>query len=227
MPPVTDAPEDTESAFRPSYELFPLAKRVLTLVLKDGGEDKAAEAVAIVEMCFWKMAEQPDIRRQLIALNPRLKPKNERATPSAVVSASAIKGLTSAELFIPAETAASAGAHALDRSMYLLTLLLLNAEDIDGAQHFAKALASSSILLATIMTYQHSSMLQFSVLPVSLKLLDLLWAAVDDGEAMVNKVKAIQFWSGTNFKHLAKRISDDAPDVYMNWPHVKATYIEQ
>ncbi|KAJ2883572.1 hypothetical protein IWW38_005529, partial [Coemansia aciculifera] len=226
MPPVTDTPEDTKSAFRPSYELFPLAAQVLKLALHDGSEDKVAEAVDIISVCFRAMARHLNTRRPTISLNPRLKSRGKLEAPLTDLSDSAIKGLASAKAFKPDEAPASANAHALERSTYLLTLLLLNHGGINGAKHFVKSLASSSIILKSAVALVKPEMALFSTVPVTLKLLNLLWAAVDDGEAMVGDVRAEHIWSKVDFKHLAKRISDDSPDMHMTWPYVKATYIE-
>ncbi|KAJ2742416.1 hypothetical protein GGI20_004505 [Coemansia sp. BCRC 34301] len=228
MASVADTPDDAEPAFRPNYELHPLAKLVLNSVLGVGGEDRAAQVVALVQMCFWDMATQPDVRRQLIALNPRLVQKGGRpVVTEAKTPFDAIKSVTSGELYISAESTASASAYALDRSMCLMTLLLTRSEDSESVRQFAKALALSRIFLSTILTYVSPSMSQFAGLPTSLKLLGLLWTAVDNGEAMVGEVKAAQVWASTSFSRLARRLSDDAPEVYMTWPHVQATYLGQ
>ncbi|KAJ2005486.1 hypothetical protein GGI04_002227 [Coemansia thaxteri] len=226
LPPATNAACDTESAFRPSSELYPLAKQVLLFTLGDGSPDAVAEVTSLVEDCLWSMAEEPDVRRQLIALKPRLIPKEERPAASATgVNFAAIKHVSSGGLHIPAEAVASAAAYAMDRSFYLLAILLTRDSDSDGVKRFTAELAHSRIILATLMTYVGESMRQFPTIPVARELLTVLWAAVDNGEAVVNGTKAAQIWASVSFNPLAMRLSTQAPEEYMNWPYVQTMFL--
>ncbi|KAJ2753658.1 hypothetical protein GGI19_002970 [Coemansia pectinata] len=226
MPSIAGVADDTESKFRPSFELYPLAKLVLQSVLGDSDQDRTAKVALLIAECFWAMAEKPDVRRQPIARLPPLIPKDQRLTTLAAgVSFDTIMHVTSGAVHAPEEPAASAAAYALDRSMQLLTLLLVNSDDKISTTQLATELAQSRILLDTILTYTGPSMLPFSALPISLKLLAVLWAAVDNGEAMVGSVNAAQLWSGINFNKLALRLDSHAPKEYMLWPYVQCTYV--
>ncbi|KAJ2388719.1 hypothetical protein H4S02_002731 [Coemansia sp. RSA 2611] len=172
------------------------------------------------------MAEKPDIRHKKISAKPQLTPKEQRPTESATeVSFDAIKHTASGSLYVPAEFAASASAYALDRSMKLLALLLLNSEDNVGVKRLAISLGKSRAFLDAVLAYVGPSMLQFLTLPTALKLLDMLWAAVGSGEAMVGNVSAARLWDGMDFNRLALRLDNRAPKERMGWLHVLSTYI--
>ncbi|KAJ2421570.1 hypothetical protein GGF41_003821 [Coemansia sp. RSA 2531] len=226
MPSIAGKADDAESKFRPSFELYPLAKLVLQSVLGDGDQDWIAKVASLITECFWTMAEKPDTVRQPIALLPPLIPKDQRLTTfTAGVSLEIIVHVTSSAVHEPDEPAASAAAYALDRSMRLLTLLLINSDDKNSVKQLAAKLAQSRVLLDTILTYAGPSMLSFSALPITLKLLAVLWAAVDNGEAMVENANAAQLWSGINFNKLALRLDSHAPREYMHWSYVQSAFI--
>ncbi|KAJ2116333.1 hypothetical protein IW146_001620 [Coemansia sp. RSA 922] len=226
MPSIAGKADDAESKFRPSFELYPLAKLVLQSVLGDGDQDWIAKVASLITECFWTMAEKPDTIRQPIALLPPLIPKDQRLTTfNAGVSLEVIVHVTSSAVHEPDEPAASAAAYALDRSMRLLTLLLINSDDKNSVKQLAAKLAQSRVLLDTILTYAGPSMLSFSALPITLKLLAVLWAAVDNGEAMVEGANAAQLWSGINFNKLALRLDSHAPREYMHWSYIQSAFI--
>ncbi|KAJ2338238.1 hypothetical protein GGH92_007263, partial [Coemansia sp. RSA 2673] len=56
-------------------------------------------------------------------------------------------------------------------------------------------------------------------------LLAVLWAAVDNGEAMVEGANAAQLWSGINFNKLALRLDSHAPREYMHWSYIQSAFI--
>ncbi|KAJ2488096.1 hypothetical protein IWW37_004984 [Coemansia sp. RSA 2050] len=227
MPSIAHVDGNSESTFRPSCELYPLAMRVWQHVLADGDEDATKRVTKLIVECFWKMAEKPDIRHKPISLKPQLTPKEQRPAVSATeVNFDAIKHATSGSLHVPAEFAASAGAYALSRSMQLLALLLVSSVDNVSVKQLATSLGKSRAFLDTILAYAGSSMLQFSSLPTALKLLDVLWAAVDNGEAMVGSVSAARLWDGMDFNRLALRLDSHAPKERMGWLHVLSTYIQ-
>ncbi|KAJ1818210.1 hypothetical protein LPJ60_004437 [Coemansia sp. RSA 2675] len=226
MPSIAYTDGDSQSTFRPSCELFPLAMLVWQSALADGDEDTTKRVTKLIVACFWKMAEKPDIRHKKISAKPQLTPKEQRPTESATeVSFDAIKHTASGSLYVPAEFAASASAYALDRSMKLLALLLLNSEDNVGVKRLAISLGKSRAFLDAVLAYVGPSMLQFLTLPTALKLLDVLWAAVGSGEAMVGNVSAARLWDGMDFNRLALRLDNRAPKERMGWLHVLSTYI--
>ncbi|KAJ2764704.1 hypothetical protein IWQ56_004387, partial [Coemansia nantahalensis] len=104
LAPLPSPSGDSDAQFRPGAEVYPLARRVLLLGLGDG-DAQATDAVArVIVDCMWAIGEEPDVRRSLIALKPRLIPKEQR--PSAAdtsVSEDTVLQTTSGSLHIPAE----------------------------------------------------------------------------------------------------------------------------
>ncbi|KAJ2822298.1 hypothetical protein IWW50_004271 [Coemansia erecta] len=206
---------DAEAAFRPAAEVYPLARRVVAALARSAGPPAAAQAVGAQ---LWAVAEEPDVRRNLIALKPRLIPKEHRpAASQKSVSQETVLQTTSGSLHIPAEAAASAAAYALDRSVYLLGLLAASAEkDCDAGvlKDVVACLARSRTLLAVLMVAVGDSMRQFATLGATRELLASLWAAGDDEEV-------VRVWAGVNFYVLAQRLNSQLPEEFTTWSEIK------
>ncbi|KAJ2692005.1 hypothetical protein H4R19_006240, partial [Coemansia spiralis] len=219
LSPLPSPSGDADSQFRPAAEVYPLALRVVLLGLGDSGAAAATDAVAnaIVD-CMWAISEEPDVRRHLIALKPRLIPKEQRPSAGETsVSEDTVLQTTSASLHIGAEAAASAAAYALERSVGLLGLLAARADSDPRIQRLAVALAHSRALLAVLMIAVGDSMRQFGTLAPTRELLNTLCAVAEaDGAA------TSQLWMGVNFYTLAQRLNSQLPEEYTTWAEIQA-----
>ncbi|KAJ2725399.1 hypothetical protein GGI07_001278 [Coemansia sp. Benny D115] len=217
MAPLAQSTTDSDSSFRPGAEIYPLVRRILQLAIGEDSQTVDATSKAI-ESCMWDICEEPDIRRSLIALKPRLIPKEQRpAAQDMNDSHEAVLHLTSGSLHIPAEAIASAGAYALDRTVYFLGLLS-NAYDRDEKiDSLLVKLAYSRVFMATLMTAVGETMRQFPSFPTVRELLNALWALVvsREGDAAEN------VWIGTNFYALAQRLNTHAPEEFISWETVQ------
>ncbi|KAJ1642267.1 hypothetical protein LPJ64_005873 [Coemansia asiatica] len=226
MPVFAHSATDGESQFRPGAEIFPLAKRILQLVLGDGMDHaRILQASNIIEHCMWTICEEPDVRRNLIALKPRLIPKEQRPAPNETgASHEIVLQTTSGSLHIPSEAVASAAAYALDRSVYLLGLLATGSMDIAGIKSLFLVLANSRVFLATLMTAVGDSMRQFATLSTTRELLGTLWAISDHGSTKVEDsgLTTEQVWTGINFFALAQRLNSQLPEEFMSWTQVQS-----
>ncbi|KAI8324526.1 hypothetical protein GQ54DRAFT_302517 [Martensiomyces pterosporus] len=227
LPPLAPNAADSDSAFRPGAELHPITKRLLLLSLEGNANstsagDCAREIASLIDGCMWDIAEEPDVRRNLIALKPRLIPKEQRPAATATgVSHEAVVMTTSGALHITAEAYASSAAYALDRCVYLLGLLVTRAQEdaaaSAGIRLLCLNLAHSRVFLATLLTAIGDSMRQFATLPTTRELLNALWAVADGGDAEVGGMKISQTWTGVNFLTLAQRINAQTPEEYTTW----------
>ncbi|KAJ2558248.1 hypothetical protein EV175_000884 [Coemansia sp. RSA 1933] len=220
-PHLAAAATDGDS-FRPGAEVYPIARRVLQLALGSGNSSSSAlgidKTVQLIEQSFWTISEEPDVRRNLIALKPRLIPKEQRpAANETSMSQETIMHTTSGSLHIPAEATASAAAYALDRCVCLLAMLVANESSDARTRDLAIQLAHSRVFMATLMITVGDSMRQFATLTTTRDLLNSLWRASSDGEAVVGGVKTSQVWTGVNFYTLAQRLSIQAPEEYTTW----------
>ncbi|KAJ2545678.1 hypothetical protein GGF49_000187 [Coemansia sp. RSA 1853] len=207
LEPLTPT-DTTENAFRPGAELYPLARHILELACEQLGSSNVA---SLIEAQMWAVGEEPDVRRSLIALKPRLIPKEQRpaATPRNVTQET-VEMTTSGSLHIVAETTASRAAYALDRSVYVLGLIAARA---DGLEDMVHKLACSRVLLAVLMVAVGDSMRQFATLAATRELLCALWTN-DEGVAQV--------WARVNFYTLAQRLNSQVPDEFTTWADVQA-----
>ncbi|KAJ1990465.1 hypothetical protein GGI26_004666 [Coemansia sp. RSA 1358] len=211
---------ENDMSFRPGAEVYPLAQRVLQLAL---GASNANDSVAaarkvtkLIEDCMWSISEEPDVRRNLIALKPRLIPKEQRpAATEKHTSQETIIQTTSGHLHIPTEAIASGAAYALDRSVYLLGVLLTS--DDARTKDLAVHLSHSRVFLAALMVTIGDSMRQFPTLSTTRELLNTLWSASDGGEAILDGIKTSQIWLGVNFFTLAQRLNSQTPEEYVTW----------
>ncbi|KAJ2308013.1 hypothetical protein IWW55_000677 [Coemansia sp. RSA 2706] len=212
LAPLTPVSASDDAPFRPGAELYPLARRLLEQSLQASGA--VERVVKLVEAQLWSISEEPDVRRNLIALKPRLIPKDQRpAATSKSMTHEVVLQTTSGHLHIASEAAASAAAYALDRSVYLLGLV---AEHADGAVHeLAAKLAQSRVLLAVLMVAVGDSMRQFATLAATRELLTKLWAAGDEAEVQ-------RVWAGVNFYTLAQRLNSQLPEEFTTWAEIQA-----
>ncbi|KAJ2501285.1 hypothetical protein GGH96_002090 [Coemansia sp. RSA 1972] len=207
LEPLTPT-DTTENAFRPGAELYPLARHMLVLACEQLGSSCVA---SLIEAQMWTVGEEPDVRRSLIALKPRLIPKEQRpAATTRNVTLETVAMTTSASLHIAAEATASRAAYALDRSVYVLGLI---AARVDGLVDMVHKLACSRILLAVLMVAVGDSMRQFATLAATRELLCALWTN-DEGVARV--------WAGVNFYALAQRLNSQLPEEFTTWADVQA-----
>ncbi|KAJ1795747.1 hypothetical protein LPJ56_007295 [Coemansia sp. RSA 2599] len=225
MPAFAHSATDGESPFRPGAEIFPLAKRILLLMLGDDVDRaRTLQVSGMIESCMWTICEEPDVRRNLIALKPRLIPKEQRpAANETSASHEIVLQTTSGSLHIPSEAVASAAAYALDRSVYLLGLLATRSDEDAGIGSLFLALANSRAFLATLMTAVGDSMRQFATLSTTRELLNTLWAISDHGSAKVEEggLATGQVWTGINFFTLAQRLNSQLPEEFMTWSQVQ------
>ncbi|KAJ2516670.1 hypothetical protein H4217_004440 [Coemansia sp. RSA 1939] len=226
-PTPHSATTENDSSFRPGAEIYPLARRVLQIALGPGsgsGSALGAKKVAqLIGQCMWSTSEEPDVRRNLIALKPRLIPKEQRpAANETNMSQDTILQTTSGSLHIPAEAIASAAAYALDRCVCLLGILVAQEGSDALIQDLAVQLSHSRIFMATLMTTIGDSMRQFATLSATRELLNALWKASSDGEAIVSGLKISQVWLGINFHALAQRLNSQAPDEYTTWGFIQS-----
>ncbi|KAJ1810563.1 hypothetical protein LPJ77_000813 [Coemansia sp. RSA 2523] len=208
LEPLTPT-ETAENAFRPSAELYPLARHMLVLACEQLGSSCVA---SLIEAQMWSVGEEPDVRRSLIALKPRLIPKEQRpAATTRNVTQETVEMTTSGSLHIVAETTASRAAYALDRSVYVLGLVAARVDG--GLLDMVHELARSRVLLAVLMVAVGDSMRQFATLAATRELLCALWTN-DDGVARV--------WAGVNFYALAQRLNSQLPEEFTTWADVQA-----
>ncbi|KAJ1730591.1 hypothetical protein LPJ61_002931 [Coemansia biformis] len=223
LAPLSSAASDGDALFRPAAEVYPLARRVLLLGLGDGGAHAAAAVAKAIENCMWAVSEEPDVRRNLIALKPRLIPKEQRpAATETSTSEDTVLQTTSGSLHIPAESVASAAAYALDRSVYLIGLLAVRANENPCLKRAAVALAHSRAFLAVLMIAVGDSMRQFTALSATRELLSALWTLTDAGSDEIDGVTVRQAWAGVNFCALAQRLNSQLPEEYTTWAHIQA-----
>ncbi|KAJ2698896.1 hypothetical protein FB645_005493 [Coemansia sp. IMI 203386] len=226
MPVFAHSATDGESPFRPGAELFPLTRRLLHLMLGDGQDiTRILQVCNLIENCMWIICEEPDIRRNLIALKPRLIPKEQRpAANDTSTSHDTVLQTTSGSLHIPSEAVASAAAYALDRSVYLLGLLVTRSGDTAGTRSLFVALANSRVFLATLMTAVGDSMRQFATLSTTRELLNALWNIADQGNAKIGDdgLSTEQVWTGVNFFTLAQRLNSQLPEEFMTWTQIQS-----
>ncbi|KAJ2659568.1 hypothetical protein IWW48_003407 [Coemansia sp. RSA 1200] len=226
-PTPHSATTESDSSFRPGAEIYPLARHVLQIALGPGsgsGSALGAKKVAqLIGQCMWSTSEEPDVRRNLIALKPRLIPKEQRpAANETNMSQDTILQTTSGSLHIPAEAVASAAAYALDRCVCLLGILVAQEGSDAQIQDLAVQLSHSRIFMATLMTTIGDSMRQFATLSATRELLNALWKASSDGEAIVDGLKISQVWLGVNFHALAQRLNSQTPDEYITWGFIQS-----
>ncbi|KAJ2648308.1 hypothetical protein IWW40_004061 [Coemansia sp. RSA 1250] len=219
LPPLTPISGDGEAPFRPGAEIYPLVVIVLQIALQD--HDPQAVA-SWIEKQLWEISEEPDVRRHLIALKPRLIPKEHRpAASDKRMSQETVLQTTSASLHIATESQASAAAYALDRSVYLLGLLVSRSDSaLYGA--LAARLAQSRVLLHVLMVAVGDSMRQFATLAATRELLTSLWAAANNGNAQVDGISVERVWSGVNFYTLAQRLNSQLADEFTTWADIQA-----
>ncbi|KAJ1953943.1 hypothetical protein EC988_002711 [Linderina pennispora] len=212
------ASTDPDPEFKPAGELFPLAKTIFdTAVHAD-----ALNTAKLVESMLWAVAEEPDVRRNLIALKPRLIPKDQRPQPTPNVSHEAVFATTSGSLHITVEARASAAAYALERNVSILNLLLPTVSMDDPCWHTVVAYwAHSRLFLAGVMTGICDSMRQFTTLGVVRELFAALWKQTGDGELVVEGVAVKRVWTAVNFYPLAQRLSNQVSEEYTTWEAVQ------
>ncbi|KAJ1771495.1 hypothetical protein LPJ74_002315 [Coemansia sp. RSA 1843] len=218
---------DSDASFRPGAEIYPLARRVLKLALDStsGSENILGieRTSQLIGQCMWTICEEPDVRRNLIALKPRLIPKEQRpAAKETSMSQDTILQTTSGSLHITAEAVASSAAYALDRCVYLLGMLVAKESSDVQTRKLAVQLSHSRVFMATLMTTIGDSMRQFATLSATRDLLNTLWKASGNGEAVVEGVKISQVWTGVNFYTLAQRLSSQAPEEYTTWEYIQS-----
>ncbi|KAJ2851338.1 hypothetical protein IWW36_001235 [Coemansia brasiliensis] len=219
LPPLTPLSGDGEAPFRPGAEIYPLVSAVLQTALQDYEPQIVA---SWIEKQLWEISEEPDVRRHLIALKPRLIPKEHRpAASDKRMSQETVLQTTSASLHISTESQASAAAYALDRSVYLLGLLVSRSDSaLYGA--LAARLAQSRVLLHVLMVAVGDSMRQFATLAATRELLTSLWAASNNGSSQVDGISVERVWSGVNFYTLAQRLNSQLTEEFTTWSDVQA-----
>ncbi|KAJ1936356.1 hypothetical protein FBU59_005080 [Linderina macrospora] len=212
------APSDPEPEFKPANEIFPLAKLLLDMAVRAD----ALNAAKLVENTLWDVAEEPDVRRNLIALKPRLIPKDQRPLSTSNTSHEAVSAITSGSLHISTEARASAAAYALERNVSILNILLPLVSMEDPNWHKTIVYwVHSRLFLAGVMTAICDSMRQFSTLGVVRELFAALWHAAKDGELAVDGIAVKRTWSAVNFCPLAMRLSNQVNEEYMTWEMVQ------
>ncbi|KAJ2807709.1 hypothetical protein H4R20_001170 [Coemansia guatemalensis] len=225
LPPLTPHSGDTEPPFRPAAEVYPFVRRVLLLALDDCGLLSPSDVARAIEDHLWAVSEEPDVRRNLIALKPRLIPKEHRPDAGEKsTSQEIVLQTTSASLHIPAEAIASAAAYALDRSVSLLALLVAHTDEDACLGRLALCLAHSRALLAVLMIAVGDSMRQFATLASTRELLTILWTVADDGDAEFDGTTTRCVWTGINFYSLAQRLNSQLSEEYITWPQLQSMY---
>ncbi|KAJ2608611.1 hypothetical protein H4S08_004385 [Coemansia sp. RSA 1365] len=223
LPPLTPQTGDAEPQFRPAAEVYPFVRRVLLLALGSCDSLSPSDVARAIENHMWDVSEEPDVRRNLIALKPRLIPKEHRpVADEKSTSQDIVLQTTSASLHIPAEAIASAAAYALDRSVSLLALLVAHADEDVCLKRLALCLAHARALLAVLMIAVGDSMRQFATLASTRELLAILWNVAEDGEAEFDGAKIRSVWTGINFFSLAQRLNSQLSEEYITWPQLQS-----
>ncbi|KAJ2078053.1 hypothetical protein H4R24_004748 [Coemansia sp. RSA 988] len=222
LPPLTPHSGDTEPPFRPAAEVYPFVRRVLLLALGDSVSLSPSDVARAIESHMWAVSEEPDVRRNLIALKPRLIPKEHRPDAGEKsTSQEIVLQTTSASLHIPAEAVASAAAYALDRSVSLLALLVAHTDEDACLGRFALCLGHARALLAVLMIAVGDSMRQFATLASTRELLTILWTVADDGDAEFDGTTTRCVWTGVNFYSLAQRLNSQLSEEYITWSQLQ------
>ncbi|PIA17901.1 hypothetical protein COEREDRAFT_80215 [Coemansia reversa NRRL 1564] len=223
LPPLTPHSGDTEPQFRPAAEVYPFVRRVLVMALSNCNSLSPSDVARAIENHMWAVSEEPDVRRNLIALKPRLIPKEHRpVADEKSTSQDIVLQTTSASLHIPAEAVASAAAYALDRSVSLLALLVAHANENTCLKRFALCLAHARAFLAVLMIAVGDSMRQFATLASTRELLATLWNVAENGEAEFDGAKICSIWTGINFFSLAQRLNSQLSEEYITWPQLQS-----
>ncbi|KAJ2158107.1 hypothetical protein GGF46_004012 [Coemansia sp. RSA 552] len=222
LPALAPSSADNEASFRPGAEIYPLARRVLLLALGDADPQTVSSVAKAIAQHMWAISEAPDIRHNLIALKPRLIPKDQRpAATETSTSQDLITQTTSGSLHVQAGAIGSAAAYALERSIYLLGLVVTRNQDEPSIKRLSVHLGHSRVLLAVFMISVSESMRQFPTLPAIREILTALWALSDDGSAQVDGIMTSQVWSSINFNVLAQRLHSQTPDEFTAWPIIQ------